>query len=735
MAGASAVLARSSFSTDDYGACLEAILLKCTRGQTRVCHLLSYLTDFNAALWNIGLQLREDDDRKQPGNLVVVTVPGTCAEFPLCDVCAHNEELAVSYLRCLLRVHRCIFSAEMNCGVANSAMVIEALASSSSLRRLTVRGTELQDEREARLRGPVSVGHLASGYVYPNDSLATPVISLLLQRDSDTALTSLDVAELAMTPSGVDMLITALMENETVAELVVGYDVFARRPRDDPYAFPFERYLKKKNATLKKLALKTSIPLFCISHMRALAQAISSISTLEELHAQWPSTPQLCAVFATAVFQSRSLRSVRLLLRDVGYGTVVFTASDESGRPTLQSWPSVLRHNRVLRNLDLDVSWCLTEHCLRLLNALALNRGSLQTVSLRNLLDEGCLKAVCETIRNRGLGDRVCINDHLVAFGHAPILPLCPEVTAVTVSSRYLSQIVRVLRNVFKALATCHHVTSLQLLLHSSTSRTFRLLATYIRGASTLKEIKLRIYTGSIHEPDDEEVAMDVGDVDASVTQALQLLYKALCSNLYITKLHLFSRITLSEDDCRMFAEYATLNNGRLYELSMKHVSFPGHFARRLVPPFRRNYSLLFLEVPVCLKPDPDMYGAQDVVRRNCGLVESATKFVMGERDRYGASALEFVSEHPKLVENVRREAALPGDAEARNKITDVSRLLRRIDMHEFMRMTGVVERQVVCDYREQDDDTQFDKLNFYCWTHIRQYLKLRDVVLDWDLV
>ncbi|XP_037523130.1 uncharacterized protein LOC119400199 [Rhipicephalus sanguineus] len=184
-----------------------------------------------------------------------------------------------------------------------------------------------------------------------------------------------------------------------------------------------------------------------------------------------------------------------------------------------------------------------------------------------------------------------------------------------------------------------------------------------------------------------------------------------------------------------MFAEYATLSYGRLYELSLKHVNSPGHFARRLVPPFRRNYSLLLLEVPGCLKPDPDMYGTQDVIRRNCGIVERATRFVMGAHDRYGASALEFVSEHPKLVENIRREAALPGDFEARNKIAGVLRLLRGIHIHEFMRMTGVVERKVVCDYREQDDGTQLDKLNFACWTHIRQYLKLTDVVLDWDLV
>ncbi|KAL1466744.1 hypothetical protein MTO96_026451 [Rhipicephalus appendiculatus] len=696
MAGASAAPPSSWFSTNDYGAFLEVILMSCTRGQARVCHLLNYLTDFNAALWKVGLQLREEDAGERTGDLVVATVPGTCQEYPFCNSCAHNDELTVSCLRGLLRVHRCIVSAEMNCGVANSATVIEALASSSSIRRLTIRGAELSDEREARLRvpRPNTVGCLLSDYVYPDDLRAKPVIPCLLRRNSGVTLTSLDVAELEMTPSGVSELMTSLMLNDTVTELAVGHNVFARLSGDPDYV-PFEQYFRHRNAPLKKLTLKTSIPLYDDGHLRRLAETLSSMTTLEELYAQWPSRPQLCEMFATIVFQSKSLRS----------------------------------------NLDLDVSWCHTTDCVGFLNALQRHRGSLRTLSLRNLLAEGCLQAVCDTIRKRGLGHRVCIKDHKVNYGHASILRLCPEVKAVTVSSQFLGDIRCVLRKVFKVLATCRHVTSLRLLLHFCNSPTFDSLAAYIGGASTLKEIELRIKTHSTNDSDDEEDAMDVDDIGESVTQALQLVYKALCSNLNIRKLHVDTRIKISDDDCRMFADYATVNNGLLYELSLKHVSSPGHFSRRLVPPFRRNYSLLLLEVPVCLKPDPDMYGAQDVVRRNCGLVERATRFVMGKHDRYGASALELVWEHPKLVENVRREAALPGVAEATKKIAGVMQHLRRMDMHEFMRMTGVVELRVACDHREEDGRTQLDKLNEYCWKHVRQYLKLMDVAADWDLL
>ncbi|KAL1466735.1 hypothetical protein MTO96_026442 [Rhipicephalus appendiculatus] len=366
-----------------------------------VCHLLNHLTDFNDVLWNVGLQLREVDAGKRLGDLVIATVQGACDDFTLCNSCAHNEELPVFYLHCLLRVHRCIVSAEMNCGVANSAVVIEALAS-SSLRRLTVRGTELEDEREALPQGPpqASVGFLASGYVYPDDSRATPVIPLLLQRDSDTALTSLNIADLSMTPSGVSLLIKTLMENETVTELAVGYDVFARQP-EEPQEVSFEGYLTKKDVPLKKLALKSFVPFCCIGRLWSLAQTISSMTTLEELYVEWPTREALCAMFAAAVFQSRSLRCVSLQLRNIDDGTVDLTPL-EDWLPRLRSWPFMLRQNSVLRNLDLDVSWCRAKHCRRLLKALAQNWGGLQTLYLRNLLDDGCLKAVCDTIRKGG---------------------------------------------------------------------------------------------------------------------------------------------------------------------------------------------------------------------------------------------------------------------------------------------------------------------------------------------
>ncbi|KAH8036881.1 hypothetical protein HPB51_006150 [Rhipicephalus microplus] len=332
MAVASAALSSFLFSTNDDGAWEEVILFSCTRDQTRVCHLLNHLTAFNDVLWNVGLQLRQVDEKKQLGNLVLATVPGICDDFPLCSWCAVNEEQPVSFLNCLLRVHRCIVSAEMNIGVANSAMVIRALASSSSLRRLTVRGTELRDEQDPRIitLSQVPVGGLVSGYVYPGNIWAAPVVPCLLQQDSNATLTSLDVVDLEMTPPGVSMLITTLMNNRTVTELAVGYNVFARSP-ERPCSVPFEQYLTQRNVPLRKLALKSFRPFGDTSRLCFLAQAISSMTMLEELYARWPSRQIPCEIFAKMVLQSKSLQSVSLLLQNVDNAIVDLTHLKASG--------------------------------------------------------------------------------------------------------------------------------------------------------------------------------------------------------------------------------------------------------------------------------------------------------------------------------------------------------------------------------------------------------------------
>ncbi|KAH7944104.1 hypothetical protein HPB52_015641 [Rhipicephalus sanguineus] len=84
------------------------------------------------------------------------------------------------------------------------------------------------------------------------------------------------------------------------------------------------------------------------------------------------------------------------------------------------------------------------------------------------------------------------------------------------------------------------------------------------------------------------------------------------------------------------------------------------------------------------------------------------------------ASALETLSRHPALVAELTVT-----DAEAASLVR--TRLSHIQDMHEFMRLAGVVKDRVTCEPRE-GGGKQLHDLNEDCWRHVMRYLKLDDI-------
>ncbi|KAL3207939.1 hypothetical protein MRX96_039363 [Rhipicephalus microplus] len=100
------------------------------------------------------------------------------------------------------------------------------------------------------------------------------------------------------------------------------------------------------------------------------------------------------------------------------------------------------------------------------------------------------------------------------------------------------------------------------------------------------------------------------------------------------------------------------------------------------------------------------MRDAQDMVRRNCGIVDRATRFVMKDRRPCCARAFEIVGEEPVLAYVARRR--LNEDAMA--EILVAQKFLRDLDVHTFMRLAGVVQERVVC-HASEDSRRQLDRL------------------------
>ncbi|KAH6940716.1 hypothetical protein HPB50_005275 [Hyalomma asiaticum] len=375
--------------------------LTCTEG-TRVCPLLSHLTACNEALCLVGLQLREDA-RDEPVSSSVMTVSTIRREIPPCTKCTRKEKAALELLKWLFKWHCCIVSLEANYGVVNSSGLVEVLARSSSLRRLTIFGNAKDPpgvaEPPADPEFPFLHGYIAR-------TAGMEIAARLLEMDG-ARLVSLDVTELEMSPSAAKKLIDALLKNGTIEELAVGASVITCGAVGGTLGW-FLLFLIKRDATVRKLVLRSPLFKFDIAGLHTLAQAICIVTTLEDLTLEIGASSQHCALFLKSIAQSRSVRSLTFLPGRIEDGVIKRRQRENSGDP---SWVSALQENRTLQKLDLDVSWSSSGDCCLLIKELV-NDRNLQSVTLRNFPSEDVLQEVCRTIRECGVEERVLIEDH-----------------------------------------------------------------------------------------------------------------------------------------------------------------------------------------------------------------------------------------------------------------------------------------------------------------------------------
>ncbi|XP_070380772.1 uncharacterized protein [Dermacentor albipictus] len=532
----------------------------------------------------------------------------------------------------------------------------------------------------------------------------------LLTRDG-AALTSLDVAATTMSRPTAAKLIDALIDNSTITELAVGACVFSCGPRNRP-SERFVQYLTMEDATLRKLTL-SAVYFDTSPGWPILVQAISAMTTLHEFAAEFYVGSRDCGLFTRVIAESRSLRTLSLRFTGFGDGLINHHPLEGARAVNARAWASALQRNTTLEELVLDILWSTTEDCCILLRALKHNR-SIQKLTLHSLPHDGGLRQVCGTIRECGLAHRVCISDHRVGPRDLATLSDCREVTAVVLSYGYLRGRSD-LRSALDVLGTCSHVTSLRVFLDFFLDSVYESLSTYIRNAPALRAIEISVWMA------------DVGN-DESLRDSMFDLCDAFSSNLGIAKIVLESMVQLRDDVYPVLARAAT--NPRLHELSFKVFGeiFGVAFLGRLMPRLAQRYNLLRLEINDCTPVNAEMFAAQDIVRRNRSLVERATRFVLGDHDPYCARAFVILSEHPVLVDNVRARASLGGEAEAAAMVSGARQCLAHSDVHEYMRVTGVVKERVECNARH-DGGMQLDQLNYDCWIHIRRYLKVADVL------
>ncbi|KAK8765278.1 hypothetical protein V5799_032114 [Amblyomma americanum] len=153
----------------------------------------------------------------------------------------------------------------------------------------------------------------------------------------------------------------------------------------------------------------------------------------------------------------------------------------------------------------------------------------------------------------------------------------------------------------------------------------------------------------------------------------------------------------------------------------------PTAFVRCLSTDIVDNYTLL----PVCLNGGLDAdaskewFTIHEETLRNCGVLARTARFTKyGQFDRYIAAAVECISQHPALLEDVAELACISKD-EAAVSIRNCIRIIEPMD--EFMKLTGVVKERVSCHPRD-GMHMQLDQLDEHCWNLVRRYLTLEDI-------
>ncbi|KAL1482927.1 hypothetical protein MTO96_013340 [Rhipicephalus appendiculatus] len=484
----------------------------------------------------------------------------------------------------------------------------------------------------------------------------------------------------------------------------------------------FANYLVNTD-TLRKLRL-TSRPNFTNERaVRTLAIALCQAKTLVEVKAdldlKMVGFAARVSLFAQVVAENATLRRLRLPsvkcpCAHSWMDQALLDPPDPDSTDKMAPWLRAVRCNSTLRELEIDLGGFGEPECRDFFEAVADN-DALHSVVVRRLPAECQVDGICKTIRERGIADRVLIRNHHASPVDLSVLPRCPEITGVVLSSRHFASKVQ-LCSLLKTLARCPHVRSLSVHCWHFDRSLFETLIAYMGVTKTLEKIEIHITTVTEGLTDKQHL-----DVERRLVEAAASIPGLVEVN--------FTGILQNNKLCAAFAGAVAAKRRRLTRLQITQ-------ANKSNPAFTNLYTPQELARPsreITCKEDSNFKSeaaaAREITARNSNDVSAAARYVLGKRrSDGGARVIEELHDHPWLVHKVRRLAEI-GVGEAKDKIASSLKRVRYSDMDEFMRLAGVVKRRVVSVEGEGPVGVQMADVHEYGWLHIRSFLKVSDVV------
>ncbi|XP_037499911.2 uncharacterized protein LOC119373921 [Rhipicephalus sanguineus] len=516
-----------------------------------------------------------------------------------------------------------------------------------------------------------------------------------------------------MNPKQASRFTQALTTNNSVVDLAVSDFIFSLGESDSGTLFA--AYLTNENCSLKRLKLKSLSHRSAEALLPILVEAVCKMKKLEDLNVDivtWDTLfTRTTSLFADVVARSSTLRRLQL---HSGTGFSCWTES--YGTPDLpvrnaaqfmEPWLKALRSpNSELNELRINLEGFGPEECHAFFEAVAENE-TLKSVSLQTVPAMVGVEKLCATIREFGLTDRVVILDHEVDEESVKVLPLCPEISCVTVRQKNLplggAENGEPISSPYDVLSRCAHVTSIRA--HSQDTCDGALLSSltaYVRGACSLTDVEVDLRDFGVHLRDKERKNLETE------------LMSALASNNRLVSIDVRCAI-LSKNDMKILVDGArsSRNLTRFSATVDEHWNWRTRDRRTELNHARKA---AFAEIQEC-------------VARNTSLVRAAVEFVLGDRDAVmGVRAFELMHGHPDVLRMVRERAGVTR-GQARNMVANAFSCVSLCSLDDFMRMAGVVREKVECSDDQPGAGLRLTDINAYCWLHIRSFLKIGDVV------
>nr|XP_050048707.2 uncharacterized protein LOC126545063 [Dermacentor andersoni] len=708
----------------------------CTARANRLCHVCKNTAAWNGFFINVGLELRE-------GNCGALSLLGAREGVTLANMATAEEKTrAATLLYWLLTQHRCVVMAAINDDVfvGHENVVCRALSGSvGKISALTLLRSSAKAVMNSALVTAVrSMKHLAELSLMIDTQEHIANLGQLLRNSS-----SLKVLRALQLKEGLCVsndFLGGLYRNKTLSFLAITTAILEAScsccPPSEFKSAAFAWYL----ATSRSLR---ALQLIAPNHgpevdVRAICQAVSLNPVLTQLELGLTTLKEeFAAPIRNLLHSTKTLRrfSITYTCVEERYRHAVIPEAaclsvpvsyclrcgtlhgEETDR--IKPWiQALLQENGSLNELGFSMFGFCTLECRAFLKALAKNT-TLRKVTMHRLGQNA--SEFCKFLTTTGVMDRVTTD--IVCDVAYPSTMGLPRHEVGQLANLYFSDLERTLLQV----AACQLVTHVMLKVFSF------LCLTRVNTPANSPLIQLIRKAPALVSL---AILVDQGCCSRCWNRCAPSFCDAVLHNTAIRSLN----VTLPQNPRMGLLPLADLlqRSPGLCQFALVHPSPEafGDFVRELSKPkLKENYNLALVKLT---HNGPDLVEEklkiQNVVYRNVTLASRAACFVVGPADfgkddtRYRnkdtAEALEEMSGYPLLVEELASQGI--NKQQALDRIA--ASLMSMDDLHEFMRLAGVVRDEIVC-LDSVDGSTQLDNLNVYCLRHIRKYLKMSDII------